>query len=169
MRTADGWMSEGGFGGRPMVVVLGQEGGGAGAAGGGVGGGAALPDSAPVAGDESVPLEGGAQDPGNANPGNANQSAPPGLGGEFIFILLGFMLLMILMSTMAGRKEKKRRAAMLASVGRNDRVLMGGGIVGVVTDLRDDELVVRVDEATNTRITFTKNSLQQVVKSASGE
>ena len=38
-----------------------------------------------------------------------------------------------------------------------------------VADVRDDEVIVKVDDATNTRIHFMKSAVQQVLKSAAGE
>jgi preprotein translocase YajC subunit len=40
-----------------------------------------------------------------------------------------------------------------------------GGIVGVVTDVRENEVVVKVDNNTNTRITFAKSAVQTVLGS----
>ena len=38
-----------------------------------------------------------------------------------------------------------------------------GGILGTVVNVKDNEVVLKVDEATNTRMTFLKRSIQQVV------
>ncbi len=84
-------------------------------------------------------------------------------------LILGMVVLMLLTSIMGGRKEKKRRLDMMSSLKRHDRVLLQGGMIGTVTDLRDDEIVVKVDDSTNTRIHFMKSSVQQVLKSASGD
>ena len=41
-----------------------------------------------------------------------------------------------------------------------------GGVIGTVVELRDDEVTLRVDENTNTRITFSKASVQQILRKA---
>lgn len=98
----------------------------------------------------------------------AGGAAPSGPGQmNFLFVMVGVMVLMILMSTWSGRKEKKKRAALLASIGRHDRVQTIGGVIGTVVEMRDDEVVLRVDDSTNTRITFSRSSLQGVLKKKS--
>lgn len=122
---------------------------------------APAPVSAPVGGGNGAtggdPTQGGQQRP-----------APQGgMGGELLLIMGGFLVLMIFMSMMAGRKEKKRRTEMMSSLRRHDKVLVGGGMIGTIVELKDDEVVVKVDEATNTRIRFTKNAIQSVLKQSS--
>jgi preprotein translocase subunit YajC len=128
-----------------------------------------LPSGAPVAGANGQPATTGTApaDPGAA--GGGAQQPPPAspFGGQFLFLMLGLMVFMIVMSMMQGRKEKKRRAAMLASLGKHDRVMTSSGIIGVITEMRDDEIVLKVDEANNTRIHFARSAVSQVLKSAS--
>lgn len=100
--------------------------------------------------------------PGTA-PGNT-PAAPSGLGPIFP-ILLAIMAFMIITTIMSGRKEKKKRAEMMSSLGKHDRVQTIGGIIGVIQELRDDEVVLRVDESSNTRIRFARSAVQQVLKS----
>lgn len=109
--------------------------------------------AAPAAGTSQVPLGPGPQ-----------QSAPPG-GGLGLLLPFGLVLIfMIGFSWWAQSKERKKRAAMLAEIGRSDRVSTLGGIIGTVVEMRDDEVVLRVDDATNTKITFSKNAIQGVLK-----
>lgn len=99
----------------------------------------------------------------------APAARPPG-GGDFTFLILmfGLLLFLIIMSVVSSRKEKKRREQLLSSVSTNDRVQTVGGILGTVVELRDDEVVLRVDENTNTRIRFSKAAVQQIVRKADG-
>ncbi len=127
--------------------------------------------SAPIIGrpagssGEAAPLGTTQQSGAPVGPG---QPAPaPGGGMQLFFIMFGVLALMIFMQMSAGRKEKKRRAAMMASLGRHDRVQMMGGIIGTVMEVHDDEVVIKVDEATNTRIRFARTSVQTILKKAS--
>lgn len=113
---------------------------------------------------EGVPSTGNATPLPGAGPGGA---APRGPDFTFLFIIVAFFVLMIFMSSMTARKEKKKRAEMLSSIGRNDRVQTIGGIIGTVVEMRDDEIVLRVDDANNTRITFSRASVQGIVKKVS--
>ncbi len=54
---------------------------------------------------------------------------------------------------------------MLAAVKKNDRVVTAGGIYGVVTNVHQeaDEVTVKVDEATNTKLRVTLSSIVRVL------
>src|SRR6185369_10642252 len=90
------------------------------------------------------------------------QPASNPMGMLWIFAL--GMLVIVLMSTMTGRKQKKQREQMLTGLKRNDKVLTTAGIVGTVVDLYDNEFVLRVDEASNTRIRFARSAVQQILR-----
>jgi preprotein translocase subunit YajC len=100
-----------------------------------------------------------------ATPQALPAASQPGSAGSLGFLLLMFGLLafMVLMTFMSGRKERKRRAELLSSLSSNDRVMTIGGVIGTIVELRDDEVVLRVDESTNTRIRFSRASVQQVM------
>ena len=65
--------------------------------------------------------------------------------------------------TQTSRREKKKRSDLLGNIKKHDKVLTIGGIVGTVVELKDDSLILKVDETSNTRITFTKSSISQVI------
>ena len=95
--------------------------------------------------------------------------APPatGGGGMFMLLALGAMfILMIFLSGRAQRAERKKKAELLASLSKHDRVQTIGGIIGTVCEIRDDEIVVKIDEATNAKMRFAKSAIQQVLRSA---
>jgi len=66
-------------------------------------------------------------------------------------------------------KERKRREAMLSAIKKNDKVVTAGGIIGTVTSTRDDEITLKVDESTNTKITFSSAAIQKVVTVSAGD
>lgn len=76
-----------------------------------------------------------------------------------IFVLFYFMLIR------PQRREQARRREMLDGIQKNDHVITAGGIYGVVTNVqRDaDEVTIKVDEATNTRLRMTLSSIARVV------
>lgn len=86
----------------------------------------------------------------------------------FLFLLMGMLVFMIVMSSLSSRKEKKRREALLSELGRHDRVQTMGGVIGTIVEVKDQEVVLKVDESTNTRITFARSSVQAVLKKGSG-
>jgi preprotein translocase subunit YajC len=74
------------------------------------------------------------------------------------------VVVMILMTSMGGRKQRKQRNAMLAGLKRGDRVLTSGGVIGTVVDLSDQEMTLRVDESSNTRIRFARSFVQNIMR-----
>lgn len=144
------------------------------------GAGPATP-AAPVASSTPAPstqeLLGGQAAPGasglpagtTGTPGTPGTGGtPPGLfggGAGLLLPLAAVMIFMLVMSSMTGRKEKKRRADLLSSLRRSDKVVTIGGLIGTIVEVRDDEVVLKVDEATGAKVRFTRSSIQQVIKS----
>jgi preprotein translocase subunit YajC len=130
-----------------MTLVLAQSGDG----------GAAT--SPPPLSDEGVPTEGV---DGGAT-GGGTQAAP---ADGFLFMLLPLILLMVLFSVFGQRKERKKREAMLGSIKKHDRVRTIGGVIGSIVEIKSDSVVLKVDESSNTRMTFTRDAVQQVLESS---
>jgi preprotein translocase subunit YajC len=63
------------------------------------------------------------------------------------------------------RREQAARQSMLGAVKRNDRVVTIGGIHGVVTNIQQevDEVTIKVDETTNTKLRMTLGSIARVI------
>ncbi len=121
----------------------------------------------PVAGETAPPATTSEGAPIGGQGGAPAQPQSP-FGGGFLFLMLGLLVFMIVMSSMGQRKEKKKRAELLASLGKHDRVQTAGGVIGTIVELRDQEVVVKVDESTNTKIRFARSAVQQVLKQAGG-
>jgi len=90
------------------------------------------------------------------------QQLASGLPFPVLVLVLGFV--MILMS-MAQRKERKKRDAMLKAIKKHDRVQTVGGGLGSIVEVKSDEVVLKVDESSNTRITFARSAIQQILSS----
>lgn len=84
----------------------------------------------------------------------------PGLLLALMFAMVVFMMLSARSRT---KREKRERDEMYARMSKNDRVLTIGGIIGTVISVKDDEVVVKVDESTNTKMTFIKSAIQRVL------
>lgn len=63
------------------------------------------------------------------------------------------------------RREQAARRSMLEAIKKNDRVVTIGGIYGVVTNVRRDadEVTIKIDESTNTKIRLTFSSVARIV------
>jgi preprotein translocase subunit YajC len=76
------------------------------------------------------------------------------LGGLFYFVIWR-----------PQRREQARRQAMLGGVKKNDRVVTIGGVYGVVSNVNReaDEVTIRVDESTNTKLRVTLSSIGRIL------
>ncbi len=86
--------------------------------------------------------------------------------GGVIWMFLPVLAIMIFISVMGGRREKKKRAALMSSMKKHDEVQTAGGILGSVVEIKDDTVVLKVDENSNVRMTFTKSAIVQIVSPA---
>jgi preprotein translocase subunit YajC len=119
--------------------------------------------------DASQPIGPGTAVVPGAPGGVGTPTAPASpFGGGFLFLMIGLLGLMIFMSSMSARKEKKKRAELMSSLARYDRVQTIGGVIGTIVELKDTEVVLKVDESTNTKITFARSSVQGVLKKGPG-
>lgn len=102
---------------------------------------------------------------GQAVPGapGAAGGKSPGAFGLLLPLLFGLLIFTMITSMFSGKKEKKKRAEMLAAIKKRDKVLTAGGIIGTVAEVKGDEIVIKTE---GTRMRFSRASVQQVLKSA---
>ena len=87
----------------------------------------------------------------------------------FLFIIMGVFAFMIFSMIMSTRKQKKQAEQLMSSLGRGDTVQTGAGIIGVIGEIRDDIVVLKIDDATHAKLKVTKSSIVRVVKPAAGK
>jgi preprotein translocase subunit YajC len=99
------------------------------------------------------------------------EPAPTGL-----FSLLGplfpFLMIAVLFYLLMIRPERRKRAvlaAMLDNLKKNDRVVTIGGIYGTVVNAQKDldEVIIKVDENTNTKLRMQRAAIARVISSDS--
>jgi len=112
--------------------------------------------------------EGAPLGPAGGQQGPQQGPAPSPFGGPFLLIMVGLLVFMVVSTIMAGRRQKKEPAQLMSSLKKHDRVQTAGGVIGSIVEIKDAEVVLRVDPTTNTRITFSKASVQQVLQPAPG-
>ena len=123
----------------------------------GAGTDAPLPKEAPkttqTTGKDGAPLP----------PPGQQQRAPGGMDNTFLIVLFVGLLLMIVFSMRAQKREKKKRESMLETLKKGDKVQSIGGILGTIVEVRPDRIIVKVDENTNTRLSFARSAIQGIV------
>jgi preprotein translocase subunit YajC len=86
----------------------------------------------------------------------------------FIPLLVLVMLFFFFSSTRSKKNEQKQHDDMLKNLKRGDRVLTLGGIYATVVDVRDADVVLKVDESTNTKVRFARSAIKHVVTDDTG-
>ena len=98
----------------------------------------------------------------------AGDGGNPAASTNFLFQMMPFVaigLLFYFLLIRPQKHEQSRRQGMLAAIKKNDRVLTTGGIYGVVTNVHReaDEVTIKVDEGTNTKLRMTLSSIAQIL------
>lgn len=103
--------------------------------------------------------------PGGTTPIDPNAGGTPPAGSPpNLWIWLLPLALVFIMLSMGGRKEKKKHAKLMAALGKGDKIRTIGGVLGTVVEVRDDEIVVKVDENTNSRLRFARSAIAAIVE-----
>jgi len=96
-----------------------------------------------------------------------------GGGGGSTTLMFGMIAVMIaIMYFLIFRPQRQREAkrkAMLGQVKKADHVVTIGGVHGVVTAVKGDDVVVKVDEANNIKMTFTKSAIARIIDKSADE
>ena len=92
---------------------------------------------------------------------------PPGwfqlLQGPLFPLMVGVLILYLFVFR-SKRTTDKKRTDMLANLKRGDKVQTIGGILGTVVEARDSDVLLKVDESSNTKIRFSRNAIHRVVE-----
>ena len=76
-----------------------------------------------------------------------------------LWIFLPFIIIMVFMLFRAPQKQKQERKKLEQSLEKNDRILTIGGIIGTIVDLKEDEVILKVDESNNTKIKVRRSAI----------
>ena len=91
-------------------------------------------------------------------------------GGQMMSMFVTFGLVFVVMYFLIIRPQSRRQKqakAMLAALKKGDRVATIGGIRGIIHSIREDAVVIKVDD--NTKIEFSKSAVATVLNVAKPE
>ncbi len=99
--------------------------------------------------------------------GQGSEGASPGLT-SLVGPLFPFLMIAVLFYLLMIRPERRKRAElteMLQNLKKNDRVVTIGGIYGTVVNTQkdSDEVTVKVDESTNTKLRMQRSAIARVL------
>ena len=121
---------------------------------------------------DAPPLAGQPAAPAPATNGAATQTpgAPAAqqrpAGPDMFLVLLPVLVGMVLLSIFSGRKQRKQKEKLLAELKKHDRVVTTGGMIGFVAEVKPDVVVLKLEEGRDVRVTFTRDAIAAIVKSA---
>jgi preprotein translocase subunit YajC len=78
-------------------------------------------------------------------------------------LLILVMVFFLFSSSRSKKTEQKQRDDMLRNLKRGDRVMTAGGIHATVVDVRESDVILKVDESTNTKIKFSRDAIKRVL------
>ncbi len=96
-------------------------------------------------------------------PGGQKDAAPASGFDTMLPMLLIMFAIIYFLLIRPQSKERKKQAAMLESLKKNDQVLTQGGIFGTVASIEKDTGVVSLKVADNVRIKITRASIARKI------
>lgn len=106
---------------------------------------------------------------GTAQPGGTTAAPttttarPAPSGADMLWPFIVMAVVIVLMTTLTGRKERKKRQELMNSLKKHDKVLTTGGVIGTVVELSDTEVVLRVEDG---RIRFSRSAVANIINSS---
>ena len=104
----------------------------------------------------------------------ATDSNPPAGPLELLITYFPMVLIVVAAWFLLYRPERERmrkQRELLSNVKKNDRVITASGIIGIVSsvDREQDRVVLKVDESSNVKVTFTLGSVNRVLADSDDE
>ena len=98
----------------------------------------------------------------------AAQASDPGSGPspmlQLLFTFGPIALIFYFLILRPQQKQEKQRREMLEALKKKDRVLTSGGILGLVADLRDDEVTLRISENPDVKVRVRRSAVVEVLR-----
>ncbi|MCL5280434.1 MAG: preprotein translocase subunit YajC [Planctomycetes bacterium] len=123
----------------------------------------------------SEPVDAGGQSttqaPGSPNTGPGGTTPPPRPGSPYglWLMMIAIFVVMYLFLLRGPRKQQQQQRQMIQSLKKNDRVRTIGGIYGTVMDVKGDEVVLKIDEATNTKVHVSASAIGKNLSQEGGK
>lgn len=93
----------------------------------------------------------------------AAKSSPSGMLSMLLPFILMFVVMYFLILRPQKRKDKDRKS-LLSRIKKNDKVVTSGGIHGIITSVRENEVILRVDDAKDVKVKVDRTSIVAVVE-----
>jgi len=125
---------------------------------------AGTPEAPTRIGSEPVGSDGATGTKADGSPNTPPNGVPAAKQGSIystLFLMVAVFVVMYIILLRSPRKQEQQRRQMVQSLKKNDRVRTIGGIYGTVMDVKGDEVVLKIDEATNTKIHVSASAINK--------
>jgi len=114
-----------------------------------------------AAADQQAPQP-AVQPPPESGPATGNNPPKSLFDQPQFFIIIAAVLFMFWWMGRSGRKREAARKQMLAKLQKGDKITTIGGVRGTVIEVREDEVIVKVDESNNVRMRFSRWAIRDI-------
>jgi preprotein translocase subunit YajC len=100
----------------------------------------------------------------------APSGSSEGAGGSMaisLVMFVGIILIMYFLMIRPQRKKQKETEKMLAALKKNDKIVTIGGIRGTIHSIKEQTVIVKVDD--NTKMEFNRSAVHSVVNAVPAE
>lgn len=84
---------------------------------------------------------------------------------QFLPLLIIMFAIMYFLIIRPQKTKEKKRLEMISNVRKHDKIVTVGGVHGVVVSVKENEVVVRVDDAKDVKLRIDKSAITAVTAS----
>ena len=81
---------------------------------------------------------------------------------QFLPLLIIMFAIMYFLIIRPQKQKEKKRLELISNVRKQDKIVTTGGVHGVVTSVKENEVIVRVDDAKDVKIKIDKSAITSV-------
>ena len=81
---------------------------------------------------------------------------------QFLPLMVIMFAVMYFLIIRPQKQKEKKRQQMITNVRKQDRIVTAGGVHGVVVSVKENEVIVRIDDAKDVKIKVDKSALTSV-------
>lgn len=100
-------------------------------------------------------------------PKQGTPQQPPPFWANPIFIMIPLMVFMLWWMSRSQKKQREERQKLLDSVRTGDKIVTTGGIHGIVSNVKDKTLMVKI--ADNVKVEISRDAVSNIVSRGSEE
>jgi preprotein translocase subunit YajC len=81
---------------------------------------------------------------------------------QFLPLLIIMFAIMYFLIIRPQKTKEKKRLAMISNVRKQDKIVTTGGLHGVVASVKENEVIVRVDDTKDVKLKIDKNAITSI-------